>query len=273
MNWYESNLTGSNERGSLQSGMSAQPSLFPLRINARLPNLANGADLSFNAYTNEGLAYCKEDKDGRQIRATEFLFSSLANHLGIPTPNFRVIEDADTGSTAFGSMMPDSPAAETDTARFLSTAQTGELGQPSEWPGAYLSALYAFDLFAGNDDRCLKNFMLVQEGMNRRLCAFDFAAAKLNGLDGMQFPSASSSTVRYGRFIRNVHGIFVPQANEMIDRIASIPSETIAGFLKQMPIDWMSASQREKTCEIWSARRLGGRLLALRTGIADGTLL
>ncbi|HEX8401027.1 MAG TPA: HipA family kinase [Allosphingosinicella sp.] len=253
--------------------MPAQPSLYPLRISNRYPPLANGADLSFCCSTSEGIAYCKEDRDGRSVRATEWLCTSIAGHVGIVTPRFAVVEDDLSGETAFGSLVVDSPASDFDTRRFLGTAQVGELGQPSEWPGAYMSGLYALDLFLGNADRGANNFMLMQDGSSRRLCAFDFASAALNGLDGRAFPDALTTTVRYGRFLRNVHRFFTPQANEMIDRIAAIPSETIAGFLKLMPPDWMSAAQRERTCEIWSARRFGGRLLALRTGIADGTLL
>jgi hypothetical protein len=59
----------------------------------------------------------------------------------------------------------------------------------------------------------------------------------------------------------------------MIDRLAAVPAETIAGFLNQMPGDWMSTEQREGISGLWSGNRIGGRLVALRTGIADESLL
>lgn len=259
--------------GGAQAQMSSQPSLYPLPLTTKIPTLANGADLSFCAGTPEGLFFCKDDKDGRQIRAAEWFFTSLAQHVGIVTPAFAVIEDRESGQTTFGSLVVESPASDFDTRRFLSTRGQNELGQPSEWPGAYLSGLYALDMFAGNGDRGANNFMLVQDGMNRRLCAFDFASARLIGLDGRTFPGAMTATVKYGRFLRHQHGFHSSSANEMVDRIAAVPSETIAGFLKSMPEDWMGVEQREKICELWSKGRFGGRLLALRTGLADGTLL
>lgn len=254
--------------------MSAQPSLFPLQISSRHPATANGADISFCCFeASGGYFYCKEDKDGRLIRATEWFLTQLARHLGIVTPTPAILEDPISGTTAFGSLKVAGPASEFEARKFLTTPRKGELGQPSEWPGAYLSGLYAFDLFAGNPDRCHENFFVLNEGLARRLCAFDFASSQLKGMASRQFPVASDATVRIGKFLRRQHGFFPGAANEMIDRIAAVPVDTIAGILKPMPDDWMGTEQREGICELWSARRLGGRLMALRTGLADESLL
>ena len=260
-------------RRSVPTRMSVQPSFFPKRITTRYPSLANGADISFCCGADEGLFWCKDDKDGRPIRATEWLFTSLARHVGILTPDCAILEDETTQETVFGSLQVTSPIADFEAQKFLGAPRMGEVGQPSEWPGAYLSSLYALDMFLSNPDRSLKNFFVLQNGFNRQICAFDFASASMARLEGRQFPIASDTTVRIGRFLRHTHRFYPAAANEMIDRIAAVPSDTIAAFLRPMPGDWMNAEQRERVCELWSEKRFGGRLLALRTGIADESLL
>lgn len=254
--------------------LTQQPSLFPLRVGTPYPTLVNGADIAFSCEAQSGGTYfCKRDKDGRHIRAAEWFFTHVARYLGIVTPECAILEDGNAQDTVFGSLQVIGEVAGFEAHQFLTTPSLGELGQPSEWPGAYLSGLYVIDLFIGNIDRSLKNFFVLQEGSNRRLCAYDFASANLAGLATRQFPVATCHTIQVGRFLRFRHSFFDRAANDMIDRIAAIPSEVIASFLKQMPGDWMSLKQREGICELWSARRFGGRLMALRTGIADGSLL
>ena len=254
--------------------MAYEPSLFPLRISTIYPDLVNGADISFSCEADRGgTYYCKGDKGRRLIRATEWFCTHLAAHLGIPTPECAILEHPRTSETFFGSQQLSSLASDVELSTFLRNPQRGELGQPAEWPGAYLSGLYAFDLFVSNPDRGMNNFLLNREGLTRRLCVFDFASVDITVLAGMNFPVASDATVHIGRFLRDRHGFFRQAAFEMIDRLSAVPAETIAGFLKRMPGDWMHAEQREGICELWSGKRLGGRLAALRTGIADESLL
>lgn len=251
-----------------------QPQLFPLRVSTKYPSLVNSADLSFSCEADRGETfYCKSDKDGRIIRATEWLLTFLANHLGIPTAECAALIDPESGDRVFGSRQVLGAAAPAEAKAYLMQPQKNELGQPSAWPGAFLSGLYAFDLFVGNPDRGLNNFLLQREGLNRRLIAFDFASARLDILSGRNFPVATCPTVKIGKLLRSQHGIFRQSAFEMIDRIAATPAETIEAFLGSMPDDWLNRGQREGIHELWSKKRLGGRLTALRTGLADESLL
>jgi hypothetical protein len=173
--------------------MAGQPSLFPLRITTIYPGGVNGADIRYMCETDHGGPYyCKGDKDGRLVRATEWFFTQLARHLNITTPDCAILEDPQSAETLFGSLQVTSTASLFEVRRFLSASRTGELGQPSEWPGAYLSALYAIDLFFGNGDRDYHNFLLQQEGLSRRLCAFDFAAGNIHGLARKNFQVSAS---------------------------------------------------------------------------------
>lgn len=261
--------------GSVSGRMSMQPTLYPSRITTIYPGGVNGADIKFLCEADQGGPYyCKSDKDGRLIRATEWLCTHLAAHLNIATADCAIIEDPQSGETYFGSRQIPSLASDTDLDAFLNTPQLGELGQPSEWPGAYLSQLYTLDLFFNNPDRGVVNMLLQQEGYARRLCAIDFAAANVASWTGRKFPVESSTTVWVGRWLHRLHRFYPRTAFEMIDRIAAVPAETIAGFLSKMPDDWMLAEQREGICELWSGKKsIGGRLTALRTGLADESLL
>ncbi|PAV92612.1 hypothetical protein WR25_06382 [Diploscapter pachys] len=254
--------------------MSAEPSLFPVRASTIYPAPPNGADILFHCEGDRGgTYYCKGDHSGRQIRATEWFFTHLAHHVGFATPECAIVERRDANTSFFGSRQIASPASAMELHNLLMTPQRGELGQPSSWPGAYLSQLYAFDLFAGNWDRSIQNFLLQNEGFTRRLCVFDFASCSLEGLAAIKFPVASDPTVRIGKFLRLRHGFFPKAAIEMIDRLAAIPAETITRFLSLMPDDWMSAEQKESICELWSKHQIASRLAALRSGLGDESLL
>jgi hypothetical protein len=220
-----------------------------------------------------GFYYCKADKDGRQVRATEWFFTSLAQHLAIPSPGFAILESDSTGETYFGSLQLSDCALNFEFDNFIHTAHKNEIGAPSDWPGSFLESLYAFDMFANNYDRSLQNFLLQKEGFGRKLCAFDYASGNLQSLVTTRFPVAESATVRIGRFLRSRHGRFPQAASEMIERIAAVPGETIASILSQMPDDWMGAEQREEVSDLWSEKRIGQRLAALRAGLIDGSLL
>lgn len=254
--------------------LMGQHNLFAPRVGTKYPSLVNGYDIAFSCEADRGgTFYCKTDKFGRPIRATEWLLTHIANHLGIPTAECSEIYDPETNELVFGSRHALGAAAPAEAKAFLMQPQRNELGQPSAWPGAFLSGLYAYDLFTDNHDRGLNNFLLQQEGFTRRLIAFDFASADLAALAGRNFPVATSTTVKIGKLLRTQHGFFRQSAFEMVDRIAAIPAETIGSFLGSMPDDWMSRGQREGIYELWSKKRLGGRLTALRTGLADESLL
>lgn len=249
------------------------PSLIHRRISTIYPSPPPGADIAFWGEAWEGgTFYCKADKDGRPIRATEWLFTSLANQVGIATAPCSVIEN-DDGETFFGSLDLTGTASIFDVRDFLSKRHRGDFGQPSEWPGQHLSGLYAYDMFVGNPDRSIQNFMLRNDGLNRVVLAIDFASARLADLSGYNFPIESDATVHVGRFLRERQGFYVRSAYEMIDLIAGVPAATIERFLREMPVDWLTKEQGEGICEHWSRKKFHARLMALRSGLADGSLL
>lgn len=241
--------------------------LIPHRLTGRFCP-PPGNDIAFSGFTSEGIFYCKEDKDGRRIRATEMLCTRIAGHAGILTPHCAVIDDDESGETFFGSLKLDSPAGQFEVRRALMTKL--DLGGPSPWLGSYLSSIYAFDLAFGNTDRSRVNFLM--DLRDRQLRAYDFAHADLGKLATDRFDIEGSNTLSVGRELRLIHGFDVEAAVEMVRRLEAIPVKVVESYLKEMPGDWLAKGEGESLCEHWE-NRLGARLAALSAGLSDGSLL
>jgi hypothetical protein len=252
---------------------AVQPSLFPKRVSTTYPHQVRGADISFVCETSEGgTYYCKDDRNGRAVRLTDWIGTRLAKHLGIATAQCEVIEN-NAGETYFGSLQHRSTVLAFTADDFLRRPQRGELGQPLTWLGRHLSQLHAVDLFLHNPDRDFSNFVLEREGNSLRLCAIDFAASELSALGTCRFPIAHTRTILVGKLLRHTHGFFEESALEMVDRIAAVPATVVAGFFAEIPADWSTEAQREGICGGWQNDQMQERLAALRAGLKDGSLL
>lgn len=242
---------------------SEQSRLFHRRVTAVLPAQPNGQHVGFRCWTDDGFYYCKDDQFGQYIRSIEWLATQLAQHLGIATAQCAIIEAKD-GQTYFGSRSPASVADDVETSRMLSLPATGELGQPLPWLGQYLAGLRVFDLFIDNPDRSVRNFILDRDGTFARLCAIDFASARLLKFPIDRFPVASEPTIFVGNILRKTHGSHADSANEMLERIASIPPSVVDQILNQIPEDWLPQDIRGKMNAFWSGGDLKARVACLR---------
>ncbi|HWV61498.1 MAG TPA: HipA family kinase [Sphingopyxis sp.] len=264
---------GKVETGSASSTARAEPSLFPARITTRYPANPIGKDYAFLCEAgSEGTFHCKRDTFNKPVRGNEWFSQSLTQHLGIPVPEFRIVEDTN-GETYFGSREIISTAHQIDVVRFLNYEQLDEIGRAAEWLGRRLSGLTAVDLFLSNPDRTMQNFVFVSKGATRQLCPIDFADVDLKDITSERFPIVGTNTMRHGRFLRSKHGFVVESALEMIDRIEAIPHGLIDGILRGMPDDWMASDQRNNIVDAWSGKKIAARLSALRAGISDESLL
>ena len=254
---------------SIGAGRDLAPELFPLRISNRYPRDPIGKDFSFRCdVVGGGTFYCKDDGRGRPIRQTEWFATRLAEHLSVSVPTCRVIED-EHGNTFFGSMGVISTAGEFDVRRYLTQPRVDELGRISDWLGRNLSGLYAYDFFLNNPDRRFGNFVLDRDGFSDRLCAIDFADARLEDISTDRFPVATSHTVCNGKILQSLHGFYADSALEMVDRIAAVPTAIIRGIVEEMPLEWVTNEQRDRIYESWSCDLFDSRLSALRAVIRN----
>ncbi len=249
---------------------SSQSTLIRKRISTRSGIIFPGREEAFAAFTGDGTQYvCKEDRNGRYVRATEWICTLLGLQLGIATAACEILEDDDGVHSFFGSQYLESPASTFDVRDYLSRPTRDELGRPNSWLGRYLAQLYAFDLMIHNADRQAANFLL----SGQRLLAIDFASARLDALTSDSFPIASGETVSVGRRLRLIHGFDLAASLEMTDRIAALPANVIEGIVKIMPEDWLPEDMRQGVMGLWQNGQLEQRLNALRSGLRDGTLL
>jgi hypothetical protein len=260
LDWQKSVLQSTDP---ILSPTAEQTRLFHRRVTTPLPAQPNGQHVGFRCWTDDGLYYCKDDQAGLFIRSTEWIATQLAHHLGIATAQCAIIETED-GQTYFGSRSPLSVADEVEVSRMLSLPATGELGQPLSWLGQYLAGLRVFDMFIDNPDRSVRNFILDRDGTFARLCAIDFASARLLMLPIDRFPVASEPTIFVGNILRKTHGSHADSANEMLDRIAAIPPSVVEHILKEIPEDWLPGDIRGKVNAFWSSGDLKARVACLR---------
>lgn len=229
----------------------SQSDLFPAIISTRLPLSPIGKDLAFVCVCEKGdVYYAKTDKDGRRVRATEWIATKTAEALGLSVADSAILQSSD-GETYFGSRQPTSLADAQRCERFLRTRSVDEIGRPSTWLGQFLSRVWAFDTFIDNPDRILQNFVL--EGQTGRIRAIDFASARFLNPGATNFPIASENTVIVGKHVRGIHGVHRESAFELLDWLGSMASATIAGIVDGMPKEWLSEEERGRFFEAWSA--------------------
>lgn len=254
---------------------AGQRELFPLPISGIYPESPQGADIAFVADAGGNRYYCKRDQLARPVRATEWIATSIASYLKIPVPDFAILLNPEVGETLFGSKEVWGTASRFEAQTFLTTPPSFDpiIGDPFEWLGAYLSRLYAFDLFIGNVDRQICNFLLVASGGSRRLLAFDFASSNLSQIKTTNFAIAQTATLSVGRRWRARREFDAARAFELIDWIGGICPSTLESILAPMPEDWMSSDEREMFIDLWGSGACKVRLAALRRGLSDGSLL
>lgn len=247
--------------------------LFPVRLRTReFP--PEGAHIEFVTRADDGeLYYCKGDRHGIPCRMREAFFSQLASGVNLAPPDFRIIEDEDSGETYFGSRRMPSTAAKLQTIRFLRTDRKDELGRHLPFPSRWFSQLYAFDMFIGNGDRSASNIIGFLDGRVMGLRPIDFSAANLALCGLTDFPDGKSETVQVARNLRTVHSFFADSAIQMLDQLRAVPASVVQTFFEAIPDEWIDVGERERIREIWSNSQLDKRLEALRAGLSDGRLL
>lgn len=259
------------QRGGVRSPSSVELELYARRIRTII-DPPNGADVAFTGFDYEGIAFiCKDDRSGRRVRATELIFTRLADRLGLRVAECAIVEYE--RERYFGSRQEVSTLERFDAEYFLTTIMKNELGQPTEFPGSYLAQVRVYDMFISNWDRSLQNFLVVSEGGMRRICLIDFAAGNPFNLTSNRFPVAPDQTVIVGRRLKAIHGTFDRAAIEMIDRIAALPKAAFDHIVREVPDEWLTQEERGGLLEVWGSPGFSERLAALRKGITDGSLV
>lgn len=256
---------------ALPSGSSETDPMFPARLTGETPLQPIGADLARNGVCDDGyFYYCKDDVAHRPVRATEALLTSLAEHCGIAVADFRAVQAQ--GELLFGSRVHPSTEGQEAIRAFCMRQGRNELGRPTAWKAGYFSRLYAFDVFVGNADRSIQNFVAYRDAGTVHVLAIDFAASTLLMRQGMDFELNGSHTLPFGRLMSGLHGFDEDAALEMVGRLEGVPTSFIQSVVDRMPSGWLDENRAETFLEFWSEGGRSERLARLGAGLKDGSL-
>lgn len=254
---------------------SGQRELLPLTLTGFRPDPQQGQHREFVAEVNGTPYHCKRDRNGKPLRATEWFCTSLAGHLNFAVPDFAAIRNPENDEILFGSKETWGTSNGFAVQTFLTAKPSFDpaVGDPYAWLGSYLSRLYVFDVFVGNPDRQISNFLLANGSGNRTLLAFDFASSELQLLGTTNFLVADTPTMFVGRQLRKLRPFDMQSALELTDWIERCSPQAIEAIFTSMPTEWMPDNERGKIVDLWSTGMVKVRLDALRRGLGNGSLL
>ena len=163
---------------------------------------------------------------GGPVRASEMLCTLIAGAVGIATPTGRILEDLDGelvfGSQIYGDAQPSGPAMLLD-------------DPPSAMALGQISRIFAFDLFLGNVDRHLNNYLVRTQNGMQRVLAMDFSHALLCEWPLAALPMPSTcKTVARGRNLRHRWGFDPLQASDCAGRLLDLPAASIVQLVNQI---------------------------------------
>lgn len=201
---------------------------------------------------------------GIPVRANELICSMLAEAVGLATPAFRVIEDTDN-ELLFGSQI----YADTGT----SQAQMLAPAAPNSVALDQVSRIAAFDLFVGNPDRHLNNYLVRPQNGVDRILAMDFSHALLAASPPLTLPLPSScKTILRGRHLRARWGFNSQPAKDCAARLGQLPQSTGRELVNQVPPGWLPGTLATVFVRWWESEQQS-RAQQIVAGIDDGSLL
>lgn len=251
-----------------EKNITIQEPLFSLEIVDYKPAMGT-AHLRHTVMASDGLEYAiKGVSDGdtsaltgiphpKQIPASEWLCTKLAEFSGLPTPACRVLIDPDTGEHFFGSKYDlaamSKPQEEINFAAELMSGPS--ILRKQVW------SVYAFDQFVFNIDRHIGNYLYTKNRYgNLTIQAFDFSLAAMvmgwpNKTDTALIPMGYNTTNCWQgikQLTYNDVSCKAP-AESVLDKLSKISSSTVERIFEDMPESWVNPLQRDALLTWWSS--------------------
>jgi hypothetical protein len=251
-----------------------QQRLFPKRVSARLAPVGSGVTCPWWIRADDGLCYIIKDDAPPMapfVRASEFIWSSVAKAVGIAASAPEIIEDV-SGRMLFGSRREQSTIGR-DQASCLQHLLSGQVHDG----GLHLTRIYAFDLFCANWDRHPGNYLILNETNALVAFAIDFSHVALHpgrttpGFDPLI--NLNSATRVWFKSVVQPYGHDLAAALHIIERLKKLPVAEIEEMLTAIPLDWLSAGDRDEIVIWW---RDGGRIARtdqIAKGLQNGTYI
>lgn len=245
--------------------------LFAVRMGNLCSTPPIGQDIAFAGYAEDKrFYYCKDDDGHRIVKASEHVFTCLADHLNIAVARHTAVQVSN--NILFGSMQPENLVNPTSTREIFNSRAFDELGRPSPWVASYLSRLASYDFFIDNIDRSAQNFVAHIDGGFRKILAIDFASATLLMRPRIEVGLPLSVTMKFANLMKRFHGFDMDAALEMLQRIGSVPTSFMQSVMDKMPSGWLDEATAVRFLEFWGGNDRNERLARLKAGIINGSL-
>lgn len=248
--------------------ITVQEPLFTLEIVDYRPAMGT-AHLRHTVIASDGLEYAiKGVSDGdasslsgiphpKQIPASEWLCTKLAEFSGLPTPTCRVLIDPDTEEHFFGSRYDlaaaSKPQEEIDFAVELMSGPS--ILRKQVW------SVYAFDQFVFNVDRHTGNYLYTKNRYgNLTIQAFDFSLAAMvmgwpNKTESALIPPGFNTTDCWKVIKQLTYNDLtcIEPALLVLDKISRISASMVERIFEDMPESWINPLQRDALLTWWSS--------------------
>jgi hypothetical protein len=239
--------------------ISAQMNLLPLRVEAAMPSTFESADLKHLVMTHDRHYYAiKSLGDHPLLPASEFICYKLAAACNLSVPFSSLIEISPS-ELAFGSRFEGG----LNEWKVLGPARQFAAMQASCQP---LSGVLAFDLFVGNEDRHLNNFVWRKNVKDEWVpFAIDYSRAFLvRGFPFDEFPVSRSSNTRLTlEALKRAQAWQAPYALFTLQQLQNVKRENLEHWFDEMPTNWLSLERRNGILEWWDSPEFGNRLNAI----------
>ncbi|NKN33770.1 hypothetical protein [Marichromatium bheemlicum] len=227
-----------------------QGRLWPLEIVRLDPVDLGENDLRAIGVGIDGLTYAiKRSSDAALLPATELICTRLALACDLPVLGGEIAQLPDA-TMAFASPWEGGTLASQE-ARVLLMTKGGVSSQ-------VLSAILAFDLFVGNQNRHLGNF-LVRRDPNHSVAAVvatDFSRALLMAGWPVPMLSPTCNTLVVAHALMRLHGFDRDAALRVTGRLYSLPNDTLERCCRDLPPHWLPHGIAVKLDDWWRNQRI-----------------
>ncbi len=182
---------------------------------------------------------CKGQKKARHLPSTEWICSSLARDIGLPTPPFEIIElKSDPGVYLFGSQWL---AGSEDCLTAWQKVHNSEL----------FSRIYGVDVFTHNDDRHLGNYLYINILGEITLKPIDFSRSwRHHGWPMPDPPLQSDCNTIMTKAVWEERFVY-EKPSSVLESISKLPTEWMSATLSTLPEQWLSDVERNYMIEWW----------------------
>lgn len=229
---------------------------FPVHIAREIPNPFPTADLKVVAVGQDGCEYAlKRLLDHPDLPASEWFCYHLGYKIQLALPPFAEMTDGTTQS--FGSRFEGG------------VKQWADYSPTEQYPllnlcGKEMSRILALDMFVGNDDRHLNNFLFRNQKIAGATIVFamDFSRGLfVQGWPRDFCPMRSDTNSMMTLALLKSLGIWGQAAAKLtLASIQSVSALEIEAWLLEMPVSWVQRSRIAEVKAWWSSAELNQRL-------------